>query len=112
MTGWVMTKNNKPRVTWANGILHIEADGCTVNIRQGIRCNGNGATATVIEVLADGERYPSQNPWWIDDSRGAENRVLRIVQRDCGSAPKTQGGNKGKITRRFEIQASKGTQTP
>lgn len=43
--------------------LHIEAPGCIVNIMADLK-DDEGRAVTTVEILANGERFPS-DPWWI-----------------------------------------------
>jgi hypothetical protein len=63
--------------------LHIEAPGCIVNIHTGM-VTVDGAEVTSVEVIADGDRYAGEPPWWIDDDGGRSHyHRLRIVKQAC-----------------------------
>jgi hypothetical protein len=43
--------------------LHIEGPGCIVNVIGGLR-DAEGREVTTVEILANGERFPTE-PWWV-----------------------------------------------
>lgn len=75
--------HRKPTTRWdaASGLLHIEVDGAIVNIRVGLRAEGNTADVTSIVVLADGERYPDSKPWWIEGETDLTHHSVRVVRK-------------------------------
>lgn len=79
-------RKTKPTVRWDAdaGLLHIEAPGAIINIRVGLRTNGNSADVTAVEVLADGDRYAGagERPWWIEGEVGNNHHSVRILRRD------------------------------
>lgn len=83
-----MTKRLIKRITVSkrsqHEILHIEAPGCMVNIQHGLH-DAEGREVTRVEVIADGARYSSESPWWVEGKPGADGMALRIVR--CRRAP-------------------------
>lgn len=65
--------SHKRVVAKQNGLTHIEADGCVVNIRTGLR-NTEGQPVTSIEVLPDNN---AEERWFIPDSKTANIRVIK-----------------------------------
>jgi len=58
-----------------NGTQHIEAEGCIVNIQEGLT-DYKGRKATVVSIIPDG-RYAGENIW---ELKG--HAVNRVIQTD------------------------------
>ncbi len=62
-------------------LLHIETEGCIVNIRVGLQ-NTDGENVTSIEVLPDTNGDGCGNPaWYVADDPKATAQNIRIVQK-------------------------------
>lgn len=62
-------------------LLHIETEGCIVNIRVGLQSQ-DGANVTHIEILPDLNGDGCGNPGWrIADSPGTTAKNIRLVQK-------------------------------
>jgi hypothetical protein len=53
---------------------HIEAEGCIVNIREGLH-DIEGQKVTHIEIIPDD--YAGEKPWIVDGSRN-----IRVIQKE------------------------------
>ena len=66
-----------------DGFIHIETDGCIVNIRPGLKnCEGLGVTS--VEVIADGKCDCDPVEWMIDDGNPPGWKMhsqIRVVRR-------------------------------
>lgn len=61
-------------------LLHIETEGCIVNIRIGLQ-NHEGQNVTHIEILPDRNGDGCGNPSWrIADNPDAQAENIRLVQ--------------------------------
>ena len=74
-----MKRINLSKRTGGDGMLHIEAPGCIVNIRCNIH-NTDGAEVTSIEVIPDEPDYDGRG-WTVD----GPVRNIRVVQ--CPAKP-------------------------
>jgi hypothetical protein len=66
-------------------LLHVEAPGCTVNIRVGLH-DADGRDVTSVEVLADGERFAGAS--WSVEVDPAEDRTFpthNVTLRVCNN---------------------------
>lgn len=63
-------------------LLHIETEGCIVNIRVGLQEQGTYRNVTSIEILPDinGDGCGNQ-PWFISDNPTAKAENIRLVQK-------------------------------
>jgi hypothetical protein len=67
-------------VNLGEGLLHVEARGCVVNITAGLM-DQDGQEVTVVEVVPDGDRFDKRHPWWVEDVPGAREYLrLRVVR--------------------------------
>jgi len=71
----------KPNVVWnkERGLLHIEVPGGIVNINVGLSLS-TGNKVTRVEILADGDRYAGETPWWIEGEKCVVAGAWRIIQ--------------------------------
>jgi hypothetical protein len=60
-----------------NNVLHIEADGCIVNIREGLH-DLRGRRVTSVEIIPD-DRFAGEPVWKLVGTRN--NRVIRLKTR-------------------------------
>jgi hypothetical protein len=56
-----------------DGLIHLEVEGCIVNIHQGLK-DSLGRKVTSVEIIPD-DHYAGERPWKL---RGARNN--RLVQ--------------------------------
>ena len=63
--------------------LHIEADGCIINIQVGLH-DSDGNAITHVSVAAQGDTYQGEPEWWIAPGTNvARTGVgLRVIQKD------------------------------
>ena len=78
--------------------LHVEADGCIVNIQVGLH-DENGNRVTHVSVDANGDRYSGETQWWVAPgskvtSKGVGLRVVEKAQR------KSRHGDRKRSSRR------------
>lgn len=64
-----------------NGVTHIEAEGCIVNIREGLY-DRLGRPVTSVEVIPD-DHYIGERIWRLRGTRN--NRVVRLKKRLRGT---------------------------
>lgn len=57
----------------SNGVQHIEAEGCIINIQEGLR-DDVGRKVTAVSILPD-DRYVGEQTWELKGH--AHNRVIR-----------------------------------
>jgi len=69
-----MKRLNLTKRTGGDGVLHIEAPGCVVNVHCNLH-NSDGAEVTTVEVIPDGPHYDGRG-WTADGSV----RLIRVVQ--------------------------------
>jgi hypothetical protein len=60
-------------------LLHIEAPGCIINIRVGLKDRTDRAV-TSISISADGTRYAGQTPWWVEGEQGKDGIAVRVIE--------------------------------
>lgn len=66
----------------SDDLLHIETDGCVVNIHVGLTTS-EGRAVTRIDVLPDGKNRGGDNEgrtWEIADANSGAIRVIRVAQ--------------------------------
>jgi hypothetical protein len=66
-------------------LLHIEAPGCIINVQIGL-ADRDGRKVTHVSIVADGNRFSGELPWWIEGRNGISAQNMRIVQTDAPRA--------------------------
>jgi hypothetical protein len=60
-------------------LLYVEIPGAIVNICVGLQ-DADGRDVSRIEVLADGDRYAGNTPWWIEGETGRNGLAVRVIK--------------------------------
>ena len=78
-----MARNQSVRKTGIqkrDDYIHIETDGCIVNIYPGL-FGVNGNSVTSIEVLADGDRFSDGFTWYIQGTDKHKSACIRVERK-------------------------------
>ena len=59
--------------------LHVEAPGVIVNITINLT-DSAGRRVTSIEIIADGDRYAGEPPWWLGGQPGYNAQHVRVIE--------------------------------
>lgn len=58
---------------------HIEFEFGIVNIYTGLS-DRKGRRVSVVEIIADGDRFAGERPKWISGKRGSSYKRIRIIE--------------------------------